>query len=46
MKINIEVDTFDKQFNTKIFGKNSIISGDKLDVFRNTTLYYQLTLKK
>lgn len=46
MKINIEVDTFDKQFNTKIFGKKSIISGDKVDVFRKTTLYYQLTLKK
>ncbi len=46
MKINIEVDTFDKQLNTKLFSKRSVASGDKIDVFRNTNLYYQLTLKK
>ncbi len=46
MKINIEVDTYDKQLSSDIFGKKSISSGDKRDIFRNTTLEYQLTLKK
>jgi hypothetical protein len=46
MKINIELDTFDKQLNSKLFNKKIINSGDKIDIFRNTSLYYQLTLKK
>ena len=46
MRINIEIDTFDKQLNSKLFNKKTITSGDKIDIFRNTYLYYQLTLKK
>ena len=46
MKINIEVDTYDKQLSSDILGKKSINSGDKRDIFRNTTLEYQLTIKK
>lgn len=46
MKINIEVDTYDKQLTTDILGRKSISSGDKIDIYRNTALEYQLTLKK
>jgi hypothetical protein len=46
MKINIELDTFDKNLTSDIIGKKGISSGDKRDIFRNTTLEYQLTLKK
>jgi len=46
MKMNIEVETFDKQLNKNMFGKKSVDSGDKIEIFRNTTLFYQLTLKK
>ena len=46
MKINIEVDTYDKRLTTDILGKKSISSGDKRDIYKNTTLEYQLILKK
>ena len=46
MKINIEVDTYDKQLTTDILGRKSISSGDKIDIYRNMALEYQLTLKK
>ena len=46
MKINIEVDTYDRQLTTDILGKKTISSGDKRDIYKNTTLEYQLTLKK
>jgi len=46
MKINIEVDTYDKRLTTDILGKKSISSGDKRDIYKNTTMVYQLTLKK
>ena len=46
MKINIEVDTYDKQLTTDILGRKSISSGDKIDIYRNMALKYQLTLKK
>ncbi len=46
MKINIEVETFDKGLTSDILGKKSIDTGDKRDIFRNTTLEYQLTIKK
>ena len=46
MKINIEVDTYDKQLTTDILGRKSISSGDKIDIYRNMVLEYQLTLKK
>ncbi len=45
MKINIEVDTYDKQLTTDILGRKSISSGDKIDIYRNMALEYQLTLK-
>ena len=46
MKINIEVDTYDKRLTTDILGRKSISSGDKIDIYRNMVLEYQLTLKK
>ncbi|UCF13632.1 MAG: hypothetical protein JSW06_05075 [Thermoplasmatales archaeon] len=46
MKINIEVDTYDKRLTTDILGKKPISSGDKRDIYKNTTMVYQLTLKK
>ncbi len=46
MKINIEVDTYDKRLATDILGRKSINSGDKIDIYRNTALEYQMTLKK
>ena len=46
MKINIEVDTYDKQLTTDILGRKSISSGDEIDIYRNMVLEYQLTLKK
>ena len=46
MKINIEVDTYDKLLTTDILGRKSISSGDKIDIYRNMALEYQLTLKK
>ena len=45
MKINIEVDTYDKLLTTDILGRKSISSGDKIDIYRNMALEYQLTLK-
>lgn len=45
MKINIEVDTFDKKLTANILGKKLVNSGDKIDIYRNTTLSYHLTLK-
>jgi hypothetical protein len=46
MKINIELDTYDKNLTSDIIGKKDLTSGDKRDIFRNATLEYQLTLKK
>jgi hypothetical protein len=46
MKINIEVITYDKALTADILGKKSINSGDKIDIYKNTTLQYQLTIKK
>ena len=46
MKINIEVDIYDKRLTTDILGRKSMSSGDKIDIYRNTALEYHLTLKK
>ena len=46
MKINIEVETYDKKLSTDIFGKKTISPGYKKDIYKNTKLEYQLTLKK